>query len=893
MAGNDCGALLDEELSSFFLNYLADAQSGVSGEEQLCADFPELDLSQLDVGDLDSATCFEELQWCPESAEADPSQYSPRDAELFQIIDSENEALLAALTESLGDIPEDDVGLAAFPALDDGDSPSCASASPAPSSAPPSPAPEGAPGPAPEAEELSLLQKLLLAASSPTLTSDSQKEGTAWRQAGLRSRSQRPGVKTDSTQDRKAPTSQPQSRACTELHKHLTSAPSCPRAKAHSPDRGPPPPPAPSPRLPAKEDEEAGEDCPSPRPAPASPRDSVAPGKAGPGAQVPQEDAQAMVQLIRYMHAYCLPQRKLPARAPEPAPQACRSLSKAARPGPRPPHPPKAAWPEFSILRELLAQDVLCDVSKPYRLATPVYASLAPRPRDSPASAGHPSPVEEVRVAASPRSSGPRPSLRPLRLEVRGHLGRAARPQPEEEEEDEEEEEEEEDEKEDEEDEDEDEEEWGRRRPGRGLPWAKLGRKREGSVRPVRRSRRLNPELGPWLTFTDEPPAPEQPRGALSSLRLAPDACDVEGALGTPTHEDSGQDRQLPRGPQIPALESPCESGCGDTEEDPSCPQLPSRDSPRCLMLALSQSPTSDPPFGKKNCEQTLAVELCGTAGEPGPRLLGCPIEPALPPLHRLHWVLRYTPRALQGESGPGLSRSLSCQQLARDLVQKERDMSLSRRSPNGPSPRQVLFDTRSFQRLCRNTAEGQAGARLWPGRKLRVPEQQASELGVRGQVGETDGRSTSTRGAQRSKRCARGGSAADPGVGQEQRPRGTPGWWVPAGSCGLREPQRGRGFGHWAGALWCLGGWRPRSGAGPRGPWGGQIQMGGFPCTACPPHLHTGWGDLSHQGGLVEDGAGRQVLGDLRASAPTAGLQEEWQVGSPSCPLRVAADGL
>lgn len=57
----------------------------MSGEEQLCADFPELDLSQLDVGDLDSATCFEELQWCPESAEVDPSQYSPRDAELFQV----------------------------------------------------------------------------------------------------------------------------------------------------------------------------------------------------------------------------------------------------------------------------------------------------------------------------------------------------------------------------------------------------------------------------------------------------------------------------------------------------------------------------------------------------------------------------------------------------------------------------------------------------------------------------------------------------------------------------------------------------------------------------------------------------------------------------------------
>lgn len=32
-------------------------------------------------------------------------------------------------------------------------------------------------------------------------------------------------------------------------------------------------------------------------------------------------------------------------------------------------------------------------------------------------------------------------------------------------------------------------------------------------------------------------------------------------------------------------------------------------------MLALSQSPTGDPPFGKKSFEQTLAVELCGTAG--------------------------------------------------------------------------------------------------------------------------------------------------------------------------------------------------------------------------------------------------------------------------------------
>lgn len=60
-------------------------QGGDSGEEQLCADLPELDLSQLDASDFDSATCFGELQWCPETSETEPSQYSPDDSELFQV----------------------------------------------------------------------------------------------------------------------------------------------------------------------------------------------------------------------------------------------------------------------------------------------------------------------------------------------------------------------------------------------------------------------------------------------------------------------------------------------------------------------------------------------------------------------------------------------------------------------------------------------------------------------------------------------------------------------------------------------------------------------------------------------------------------------------------------
>ncbi|XP_055000037.1 peroxisome proliferator-activated receptor gamma coactivator 1-beta isoform X2 [Sorex araneus] len=592
MAGTDCGALLDDELSSFFLNYLADTQSWGSGEEQLYADFPELDLSQLDASDLDSAPGFGESQWCPENPETEPSPYSPDDLELFQIIGSENEALLAAFTKTLDDIPEDDVGLAAFPALDGGDVLSCTSSSPAPSSAPPSPSPEGPPAPGPDVDELSLLQKLLLATSYPASSSDSPKDGAPSCQPGLRPKSQRSCVKVDSPHDRRGPLTPPQSRSCSELHRHLVSASPCLQARCLQP------PAPPSPCLPEQEELELGEDCPSPQPTPAEPQASPAPGGPGPGASVSQEDMQVMVQLIRYMHTYCLPQRKLPPPAPQPAPQPCSSPSRQARARPGPQHPSKPSWAEFSILRELLAQDLLCDVSKPYRLATPVYASLTPRPRppkDSPASHG-----DEVQVSGSPRSAGPRPSLRPLRLDMRGRLGRSARLKDEEEEEEEEEEEDEKEEEDEEDEEEEDEEEWGRKRPARSLPWTKLGRRQDG-LGPVRRSRRLNPELSPWLSCADEAGGPAEPQAALASPHLDPKAC----RMG----EDSAQDPPLLQGPQTPAVESPCESGCGDTEEDPGCP---ARDSPRCLMLALSQS---DPPFGKKSFEQTLTVELCGTAG--------------------------------------------------------------------------------------------------------------------------------------------------------------------------------------------------------------------------------------------------------------------------------------
>lgn len=87
------------KLSSDHLFPFLSPQGGDSGEEQLCADLPELDLSQLDASDFDTATCFGELQWCPETSETEPSQYSPDDSELFQVSpDSQSHPVSSSLS---------------------------------------------------------------------------------------------------------------------------------------------------------------------------------------------------------------------------------------------------------------------------------------------------------------------------------------------------------------------------------------------------------------------------------------------------------------------------------------------------------------------------------------------------------------------------------------------------------------------------------------------------------------------------------------------------------------------------------------------------------------------------------------------------------------------------
>lgn len=55
--------------------------------DRLDADFPDIDLSQLDTSDFDSVNCLSELQWCNDQpVDASPASihYSPAD-ELFEV----------------------------------------------------------------------------------------------------------------------------------------------------------------------------------------------------------------------------------------------------------------------------------------------------------------------------------------------------------------------------------------------------------------------------------------------------------------------------------------------------------------------------------------------------------------------------------------------------------------------------------------------------------------------------------------------------------------------------------------------------------------------------------------------------------------------------------------
>ncbi|KAM8969129.1 peroxisome proliferator-activated receptor gamma coactivator 1-alpha isoform X2 [Sarcophilus harrisii] len=201
------------------------------GEDQpLCPDLPELDLSELDVNDLDADGFLGGLKWCSDQSEIISNQYSNESSNIFEKIDEENEAnLLAVLTETLDSLPVDEDGLPSFDALTDGDVTNDNDASP-------SPMPDGTP-PTQEAEEPSLLKKLLLAPANTQLSYNECSGLSTQNHANTnhRIRTNPAVVKTENSWSNKAKSicqqQKPQRRPCSELLKYLTTNDDPPQTK--------------------------------------------------------------------------------------------------------------------------------------------------------------------------------------------------------------------------------------------------------------------------------------------------------------------------------------------------------------------------------------------------------------------------------------------------------------------------------------------------------------------------------------------------------------------------------------------------------------------------------------------------------------------------------------
>uniref|UniRef100_A0A8D0B8L3 Peroxisome proliferator-activated receptor gamma coactivator 1-alpha n=1 Tax=Salvator merianae TaxID=96440 RepID=A0A8D0B8L3_SALMN len=201
------------------------------GEDQpLCPDLPELDLSELDVNDLDADSFLGGLKWYSDQSEIISNQYANESSNIFEKIDEENEAnLLAVLTETLDSIPVDEDGLPSFDALTDGDVTNENDASP-------SQMPDGTPPPL-EAEEPSLLKKLLLAPANTQLNYNecSGLSTNNHANSNHRIRTSPVLVKTENSWSNKAKSicqpQKPQRRPCSELLKYLTTNDDPPQTK--------------------------------------------------------------------------------------------------------------------------------------------------------------------------------------------------------------------------------------------------------------------------------------------------------------------------------------------------------------------------------------------------------------------------------------------------------------------------------------------------------------------------------------------------------------------------------------------------------------------------------------------------------------------------------------
>ncbi|XP_007555091.1 peroxisome proliferator-activated receptor gamma coactivator 1-beta [Poecilia formosa] len=587
----DCAPLLDEELSSFVFSYLTENSGSQYGEEEVCSDrldtdFPDIDLSQLDTSDFDSVNCLSELQWCTDQpADVSPASihYSTAD-ELFEI-EEENAALLAALTDSLDGMVDAEVGgLSVFPTLEEEPSQEEEDERSLPLSAEDFSQPLGA-----ETEDLSLLKKLLLTPPNVPTGIDVHKDGVQshrYSSRSLRLRPVRPLTKSDLPLERKPRAVRPTSRLCTELHRHLTTAQDTEDAPVHDTDEG--------------EDEEEDEDSESEEDEEEEGEEeeeeessssevegavAAAPGPAEPAA--PQfssdKELQSVVELITYMHTYCLPMRKQQGwdrkdrdlsrqrtkpDVPRPAntnshsrvvlvsaPGTSGSLNGTSSSSSAPRRLPFARRREMkanSLLRELLQQSSSFDVSKPYRLHSPPYVHSHSPSRGT---ASAPSaPANKSPPAQSFSSIHPKPEFwkDSSSLERRNSSSELQQ---------------------------------NLEEPAETSGSFSVRRSRRLASFPSRFAKRLRP------TRAKEEEGKEKDENPTD--RLLP----TQAGGGTTTE---AQPEKLTSN-----------DGSNPSELTKSC----CHEKRACLCLPLNPKSTGEPQFGTRPYEQTLSVDLCGTAG--------------------------------------------------------------------------------------------------------------------------------------------------------------------------------------------------------------------------------------------------------------------------------------
>lgn len=223
----------------------------------------------------------------------------------------------------------------------------------------------------------------------------------------------------------------PAGRLCTELHRHLTTA-QLDTEDTLAPDTEE----EEDEDSESEEDEEEEEESSSSEVEGAAVAASAEPAKPQFSSE---KELHSVVELITYMHTYCLPTRKQqgwerkdrdlprPRARPEVAsrPATANSHSRVvlvATPGTsggftgtangaprRLPFARRREMKANSLLRELLQQSSFFDVSKPYRLHSPPYShSHSPNRGAAPA----PTAPTKSAPAQSPNSTNPKPELR-------------------------------------------------------------------------------------------------------------------------------------------------------------------------------------------------------------------------------------------------------------------------------------------------------------------------------------------------------------------------------------------------------------------------------------------------------------------------------------------------